>query len=84
MTMMYTPTIPSPDPNTRTPKFKLPRRSCDAHCHIFGPGASHPAVRAGARLQQKILVDNPARLFGFDDDARARCKSTNERGELVP
>ncbi len=42
MTMMYTPTIPPPDPNTRTPKFKLPKLSCDAHCHIFGPGAKYP------------------------------------------
>ena len=42
MNMMYTPTIPPPDPNTRTPKFKLPKLSCDAHCHIFGPGAKYP------------------------------------------
>ena len=42
MNMMYTPTIPPPDPNTRTPKFKLPKLSCDAHCHIFGPGSKYP------------------------------------------
>ncbi|PPQ20254.1 2-pyrone-4,6-dicarboxylate hydrolase [Bradyrhizobium sp. AC87j1] len=42
MTMMYTPTIPPPDPNTRAPSFKLPKLSCDAHCHIFGPGAKYP------------------------------------------
>jgi hypothetical protein len=40
--MMYTPTIPPPDPNTRTPKFELPKLSCDTHCHIFGPGAKYP------------------------------------------
>src|SRR5438045_9739062 len=40
--MMYTPTIPPPDPNTRTPGFKLPKLSCDAHCHIFGPGSKYP------------------------------------------
>ena len=34
----YTPSIPPPDPNTKTPKFKLPPKSTDAHCHIFGPG----------------------------------------------
>jgi 2-pyrone-4,6-dicarboxylate lactonase len=39
---MFTPTIPGPDPDTRTPKFKLPLLSCDAHCHIFGPGAKYP------------------------------------------
>ena len=42
MAMMYTPTIPPPDPDTRTPKFRLPNLSCDAHCHIFGPGANYP------------------------------------------
>ena len=26
-----------PDPNTRPPRFKAPPKSCDAHCHIFGP-----------------------------------------------
>ena len=26
-----------PDPDTRTPVFKAPPQSCDAHCHIFGP-----------------------------------------------
>ena len=30
----------------KTPKFKLPPLACDAHCHIFGPGAKYP-VRAG-------------------------------------
>jgi predicted TIM-barrel fold metal-dependent hydrolase len=39
---MFTPTIPGPDPHTRTPKFKLPPLACDAHCHIFGPGAKYP------------------------------------------
>ena len=39
---MFTPTIPGPDPDTRIPKFKLPPLACDAHCHIFGPGAKYP------------------------------------------
>src|SRR6202790_2402766 len=39
---MSTPTIPGPDPDTKTPKFKLPSLACDAHCHIFGPGAKYP------------------------------------------
>jgi predicted TIM-barrel fold metal-dependent hydrolase len=34
--------IPGPDPNTKTPKFKLPSLACDAHCHIFGPGDKYP------------------------------------------
>src|ERR1700722_11243199 len=40
--IMFTPTIPGPDPATKTPKFKLPPLACDAHCHIFGPGAKYP------------------------------------------
>ena len=39
---MFKPTIPGPDPNTKSPKFKLPPLACDAHCHIFGPGAKYP------------------------------------------
>src|SRR5205823_11363251 len=40
--VMFKPTIPGPDPDTKTPKFKLPPLACDAHCHIFGPGAKYP------------------------------------------
>ena len=32
----------APDPDTRTPNFKVPPNSCDAHCHIFGPAAQYP------------------------------------------
>lgn len=35
---MTKPNIPGPDPDTRTPRFKLPPRACDAHARIFGPG----------------------------------------------
>ncbi|MEX2354085.1 MAG: amidohydrolase family protein [Gammaproteobacteria bacterium] len=31
-----------PDPDTRTPDFKVPPNSCDAHCHVFGPGNVFP------------------------------------------
>ena len=74
MTMTYTPTIPPPHPNKRAPKFTLPKLSCDAHCHIFGSGAKYshapdrsytPLFAPEVEFQQKILVDNPARLFGF-------------------
>src|SRR5260221_5943799 len=39
---MSKPTIPGPDPNTRTPTFRLPPLACDAHTHIFGPGDKYP------------------------------------------
>jgi len=32
----------APDPDTRTPKFRPPPLACDAHCHVFGPGAKFP------------------------------------------
>ena len=39
---MQKPTIPGPDPDTRTPKFRLPDLACDAHTHIFGPADKYP------------------------------------------
>src|SRR5881394_813675 len=39
---MPQPTIPAPDPDTRTPTFKLPPLACDAHTHIFGPHEKYP------------------------------------------
>lgn len=36
------PTIAPPDPNPRTPSFKLPPKSCDSHTHIFGPASRYP------------------------------------------
>jgi len=36
------PTCKAPDPNTRTPRYQAPAGACDAHCHIFGPGAVYP------------------------------------------
>ena len=34
--------IAPPDPDTRTPEFDAPSGSCDAHCHVFGPGDVFP------------------------------------------
>ena len=34
--------IAAPDSDTRKPRFALPPGACDAHCHIFGPGAAFP------------------------------------------
>jgi 2-pyrone-4,6-dicarboxylate lactonase len=41
-------TIPAPDPNPVKPTLVLPPGACDAHCHVFGPGARFPYA-AGRR-----------------------------------
>lgn len=35
-------TCKAPDPNTRTPNYKMPPGACDAHCHVFGPAHVFP------------------------------------------
>ena len=35
-------TIAPPDPDTRSPAYTAPAGSCDAHCHVFGPGNIFP------------------------------------------
>ena len=36
------PDIPGPDPAPRTPLYKAPPLTCDAHCHVFGPMDRYP------------------------------------------
>jgi 2-pyrone-4,6-dicarboxylate lactonase len=36
------PTCKGPDPQTRAPLTRPPAGACDAHCHVFGPGAVFP------------------------------------------
>jgi 2-pyrone-4,6-dicarboxylate lactonase len=40
--MTNIPTCKPPDPDTRVPRYRPPPDSCDAHCHIFGPGDRYP------------------------------------------
>jgi 2-pyrone-4,6-dicarboxylate lactonase len=35
-------TCKAPDPNTRTPAYRMPSGACDAHCHVFGPADRFP------------------------------------------
>lgn len=34
--------IPGPDPQPVKPRFVPPPKTCDAHCHVFGPAAKFP------------------------------------------
>lgn len=54
-----------PDPNTRTPVFKMPPNSCDAHCHVFGPGDKFPYAAE--------------RSYTPPDAAREKLKELHER-----
>ena len=40
--MSAIPTIAPPHPDPRAPDFVLPPRTCDSHCHIFGPDNRYP------------------------------------------
>ena len=40
--MVNIPTCKPRDPDTHRPKYRPPPGSCDAHCHIFGPGDRYP------------------------------------------
>ena len=40
--MKKIPMCRAPDWDIRKPSFVLPAKSCDAHCHIFGPGHIYP------------------------------------------
>jgi predicted TIM-barrel fold metal-dependent hydrolase len=67
--MTIAPMIGGPDPNTRTPVFKLPPDACDSHCHIFGPADRYPyapgrsytppdaPLEMFAALQAKLGID---------------------------
>jgi 2-pyrone-4,6-dicarboxylate lactonase len=77
------PTIPGPDPNTRTPAFKPPAGSIDTHTHIFGPAAAYPfaakrpysppdaSLEMFRALHHKIGVERAvivnATVHGFDN-----------------
>ena len=80
----FTPTIPPPDPNTRTPNFKMPRGACDAHCHVFGPASRYPYAPdrtytppdAPLEAFRKLMSGEPRILYYEDEEGgtfQTRC-----------
>src|SRR3970040_2437701 len=58
------PTAP-PDPNPSRPKFVLPPLACDAHCHVFGPGARFPYAPERAYTPPDAPFEHLVRLHSI-------------------
>lgn len=54
-----------PDPNPRKPEFVLPPKSCDSHCHVFGPGHKFPYAPGRKYTPPDAPVEKIRRLHGL-------------------
>ena len=61
----------APDPDTRKPAYVLPANACDAHCHVFGPGARFPYAADRAYTPPDAPVEALMRLHDTLGVARA-------------
>ena len=62
---MSIPTCKGPDPETRTPKLKLPPGACDAHCHVFGPDAVFPYAAGRSYTPPDSPYEGLVKLHGI-------------------
>ncbi|WP_433510809.1 amidohydrolase family protein [Nonomuraea sp. CA-143628] len=58
-------TTPPPHPDPKPPGLKLPPASCDAHCHIFGPGALFPYAENRTFTPPDVSKDDLRRRHDF-------------------
>ncbi|MGG5888538.1 amidohydrolase family protein [Falsiroseomonas sp. HC035] len=65
------PTCKGPDPATRTPRLVLPEGACDAHCHVFGPGAVFPYAADRAYTPPDSPYEGLVKLHGILGISRA-------------
>ncbi len=60
--MTSRPTIPGPDPDTKTPKFKAPEGAADCHFHVFGPEADYPYAEPRRYTPLQVLESDYRRM----------------------
>lgn len=84
---MSKPSCMPPDNNTRTPLYQAPPKSCDAHCHVFGPHEIFPYSdkasywppdadkQALKRLHDKLGIERAVLV-------QASCHGTDNRAML--
>jgi predicted TIM-barrel fold metal-dependent hydrolase len=65
------PTCKGPDPETRQPRLVLPEGACDAHCHVFGPGAVFPYAEDRAYTPPDSPYEGLVKLHGILGISRA-------------
>jgi 2-pyrone-4,6-dicarboxylate lactonase len=80
-------TCAAPDPNTRTPRFALPPKACDAHCHVFGPADMFPYAEDRAYTPPDASKEQLAalhRILGIDRAVivQASCHGSDNRATL--
>ena len=61
----------APDPNPIKPRYVPPAGACDAHCHVFGPGALFPYDPAAAYHPPDAPLEALMRLHDHLGLARA-------------
>ncbi len=62
---------PPPDPSPVKPVLVLPSGACDAHCHVFGPGAKFPYAADRSYTPPDAPVESLRRLHAHLGISRA-------------
>ncbi len=78
----------APDPNTRKPSFTAPAGTCDAHCHVFGPGNIFPYAPGRKYTPPDAPVERLRQLhqiLGIDRAVlvQASCHGTDNQAVLA-
>ena len=80
-------TCAPPDPHTRTPVYRPPAKSCDAHCHVFGPASKFPYAEDRTYTPPDAPFENFValqRVLGLERAVivQASCHGTDNRATL--